>query len=229
MSDQNVDTTEPTQPTELDLLKQRCNLQGIKFHPNSKADSLKKKLADANKPIPKARTEPVHVAPLASKVVIDEDGDLSSGKDAVLARVQAQIDAKIRKVSSIDLINNEAQFVEDQLRKKATKLVRVRVTNLNTNKRDHQGEIFTTGNAVIGTVKRYVHFNAEDGWHVEQIIVDMMRERKCQIFLKGKDEKGNKIQIPKLINEFAIEVMTPLTPAEIKHLAEQQALAQNIG
>lgn len=111
-----------------------------------------------------------------------------------------------------------------RLRKEASKLVRIRVTCMNPNKKDWEGEIFTASNAVVGTFKRYVPFNADEGWHVEQIILEQLKQRQCQVFVK-KRARGVTTSEGKLIKEFAIEVLPPLTEAEIKDLAQRQAMA----
>jgi len=112
-----------------------------------------------------------------------------------------------------------------RLRKAAGRLVRVRVTCMNPNKKDWEGEIYTVSNSIAGTFKKYVPFNAEKGWHVPEIIFRHMKERKCQIFYTTKDDRGGKTRQGKIINELSIEVLPPLTLDEIHDLAQQQAMA----
>lgn len=112
-----------------------------------------------------------------------------------------------------------------RLRSEASKLVRIRVTCMNPNKKDWEGEIFTVSNSVVGTFKRYVPFNAEEGWHVEQIILNQLKQRECQIFVKKRERNGLQSSEGKLIKEFAIEVLPPLTEKELKELAQRQAMA----
>ena len=113
-----------------------------------------------------------------------------------------------------------------RLKREGLKLVRVRITCMNPTKKEWEGEIFTVSNNAVGTVKRYVPYNAEDGWHVEQILLNQLRERQCQIFTTDKDSRGNKIRKGKLIREFAIEVLEPLTEEELHDLAQRQAMAK---
>ena len=112
------------------------------------------------------------------------------------------------------------------LKREGLKLVRVRITCMNPTKKEWEGEIFTVSNNAVGTVKRYVPYNVEDGWHVEQILLNQLRERQCQIFVTDKDSRGNKIRKGKLIREFAIEVLDPLTEEELRDLAQRQAMAK---
>lgn len=113
-----------------------------------------------------------------------------------------------------------------RLKREGLKLVRVRITCMNPTKKEWEGEIFTVSNNAVGTVKRYVPYNVEDGWHVEQILLNQLRERHCQIFVSEKDSRGNKIRKGKLIREFAIEVLDPLTEEERHELAQRQAMAK---
>ena len=113
-----------------------------------------------------------------------------------------------------------------RLKREALKLVRVRITCMNPAKKEWEGEIITVANNAVGTVKRYVPFNTEDGWHVEHILLEQLRERQCQIFVTEKDSRGNKVRKGKLIREFAIEVLDPLTEEELAELAQRQAMAK---
>ena len=113
-----------------------------------------------------------------------------------------------------------------RMKREALKLVRVRITCMNPAKKEWEGEIITVANNAVGTVKRYVPFNTEDGWHVEHILLEQLRERQCQIFVSEKDSRGNKVRKGKLIREFAIEVLEPLTEEERAELAQRQAMAK---
>lgn len=115
-----------------------------------------------------------------------------------------------------------------RLRKEASLLVRIRVTCMNPDKREWSGEIFTASNSVVGTYKKYVPFNNDEGWHVPQIIVNMIKERKCQVFRNEKDINGRKVMRGKLIDEFAIDIMPSLTSEEVNELARKQAMSGSI-
>ena len=111
----------------------------------------------------------------------------------------------------------------------ASKLVRIRVTCMNPQKKEWDGEIFTVGNSAVGTFKKFVPFNADDGWHVPHIIFEALQARECQIFVTVTDSRGNAVRKGKLIKEFAIEVLPPLTKEELADLAVRQAMSGNIG
>jgi len=109
-------------------------------------------------------------------------------------------------------------------RKEASELVRIQITCMNPNKSEWEGEVFTAGNSVVGTYKRYVPFNVE--WHVERVIYNQIQQRQCQVFQTKRDERGRQVREGKLIKEFNVAVLPPLTEEELKELAQRQAMAQ---
>lgn len=102
-------------------------------------------------------------------------------------------------------------------------LVRVRVTCMDQSKANQSGIIFTVGNSKVGTIKKYVPFDVE--WHIPRLMFETMKEAKTQLFFTVKDDKGNDITKSKSVNTYAIEVLPPLTEAELKDLAQRQAMA----
>lgn len=145
-----------------------------------------------------------------------------------LSDVPPKVEAVVVPPSlSLPHIESAEEF-RGRKRKEASELVRIRLSCMNPNKKDWAGEIITTGNSVVGTFAKYVPFAAEDGWHVPRIIYEQLAERKCQIFVSTRDSKGNTTRKGKLIREFAIEILAPLSIEELKELAQRQALANAI-
>jgi hypothetical protein len=95
-------------------------------------------------------------------------------------------------------------------------------------KKEWPGQIFAVGNSNIGTFKRYVPFENEEGWHVEQIILDEIRAAQYQAFYTDKSKGGVAIRRGKLQKEFVVEVLPPLTEQERHDLAQRQAMAKSI-
>lgn len=104
-------------------------------------------------------------------------------------------------------------------------LVRIRLACMNPSKAEWEGEIFTVGNSLVGTITKYVPFNADEGWHVPQILLDTLMERQCQIFVTAKSKNGVSVRQGKLIKEFSIQVLPPLSQDELHDLAQRQAMA----
>ena len=176
---------------ELDALKARANLLGVKFHPSISLEKLREKVNAA----------------------VTSDGAATSEEEAKdPAEPKQETIGEKRK----------------RLKTEALKLVRIRLTCLNPAKKEWEGEIITVGNSLIGSVKKFVPFNADDGWHVPYVIYQQLKERQCQIFYTATDARGNKVRKGKLIKEFAIEVLPPLTKEELDELARRQAMAKAI-
>jgi len=180
---------------ELETLKARADLMGIKYHPSTGIDKLKAKI-DLQLSGSKAKENIPEVKTPVSKTT----------KDAPLTQQEfAEADFKLRKTT-------------------AGNLIRVRVTCMNPAKKEWDGEIVSVGSAKIGTYKKFVKFNTEDGWHIPFIIYEYLKERKCSVFFTEKDHLGQKVRKSKLVNEFNIEVLPSLTKEELKDLAQRQAM-----
>lgn len=126
-----------------------------------------------------------------------------------------------------------AKETENQKRKRlkneALALVRIRLTCMNPMKKEWPGEIFTTGNASVGTIKKFIPFTgADEGWHVPKMMYEQLLARQCQVFYTEKTKNGVGVRRGKLIREFAIEVLPMLTQPELDELARRQAMSQAI-
>lgn len=111
-----------------------------------------------------------------------------------------------------------------RLKREATELIRCRIVCMNPNKKDWTGEIYTVGNAVVGTIKKFVMFDVE--YHVPRMILTQLEEKQCQVFYTHTDPvTRNKSRKGKLVKEFSIELLPQLTEQELKDLAQRQAMA----
>jgi len=187
---------------ELESLKKRADQMGLKYH--HKVGLVKLKAA-VNAALAPQKDEP---APSIPKVKEDVSKPLNA------------VEAGIRNAKTIPL-KTPSNMSPKEL---ASRLVRIRVNCMNPNKTEWEGEIFTVGNKFYG-FKKYVPFNNDEGWHVPHMIYEHLKEHKCKIFYNTKDERGNKTREGKLIHEFAVELMDPLTPEEMQELAQRQAMA----
>lgn len=120
-------------------------------------------------------------------------------------------------------VESTAQIAERK-RKEATKLIRVRIKNLNPYKQDLHGEIFTVANDVIGKVSKYVPYDeAGDSYHIPNCIYKMLKSKKfLQIrTLTNPVTKEKKVE-QKWIPEFSIEELPQLTVEELQQMAFEQ-------
>ena len=189
---------QPTESSdELETLKARADMMGIKYHPATGVDKLKRK--------------------------IEMKLEGNSSEDDKEETVKS-----VSNNESVPFITHQ-EFMEQTIQSRkieANRLVRCRITCMNPNKKEWEGEIISVGSAKLGTFKKYVKFNTEDGYHIPKIIYDYLKEKKCSLFYTAKDHLGQPIRKSKSINEFNIEVLPPLTPKELKDLAQRQAMAK---
>jgi hypothetical protein len=208
------------QPSELDLLKQRANLMGISFHPNIGLPKLKAKVNAALAPSEEAAT--INAAPTA-----DPYGETVNGES--VKEIEASGRVPLRNGKPMYLTHE--QFTRERTantRKNLNRLVRVVVNCMNPNKTEWEGELMSVGSAKAGTFKKFVPFNQEEGFHIPYIIYQAMVERKYSKFYTVKGPRGEKIRKGRLVPEFNIEVLDPLTPQELKDLAQRQAMSGSI-
>lgn len=118
--------------------------------------------------------------------------------------------------------------IRKDLRDEQMKLIRLRITNMDPKKADLQGEIFTVANEYLGTVRKFIPYGevTDGGYHVPYWIYQQMLERKFQMIRTVKDQRTGSLRPEsRWMNEFALEVLPPLTQDELDRLATAQAAA----
>lgn len=181
---------------ELTLLKEQALIMGVSHSPNIGVDALKKKIAEHGNP-------PSNDPP---------EDELPVDKGA----------------KANESVTQRNQRIRNNLIKEETKLIRVRIANMNPAKASLAGEIITVGNKYIGTLRHYVPFGegSENGWHLPKMIVDELRSREFnQVRTRKHPQTGQQIVEQRLIKEYSIEVLEPLTKDELEKLARTQAAA----
>lgn len=193
------DDTETTlSQDELTSLKARADMLGVTYHPSIGLEKLRDKVAEA---------------------LAKDSGDKAPEPDADKAKAPAEVAAP-----EPETLGQRRK----RLKLESLALVRIRVTCMNPAKKEWEGEIFTVGNSAIGSVTKYVPFNADEGWHVPKIIYEQLLQRQCQVFYTERSKNGINVRKGKLIREFAIELMPSLTKDELEELARRQAASHAI-
>lgn len=182
---------------ELTALKARADVLGVQYHPSIGLDKLRAKVAAAMSDDPAAKAD-----------AEDEPSGAAGTAPAPEAPVESE-GARLRR-----------------LKQEANRLVRIRLTCMNPAKKDWEGEIITVGNSLVGTLKKFIPFAAEEGWHVPQIMLEMLQARQFQHFYTEKSKGGIGVRRGKLVREFAIEILPDLTAQELKDLGQRQAMAR---
>lgn len=146
------------------------------------------------------------------------------GLDKLREKVQEAL--TVETDGSVAVPNKRA--VENAIKAEAGKLVRVKIACLNPMKKEWPGELITASNDVVGTYSKFIPFNSDAAYHIPQIIFNVLQERVCQIFTTASLPNGEKTRKGKLIQEFNLQVLEPLTQAELAELAREQAARQSI-
>lgn len=204
---------------ELDKLKAEANELGIKFADNISAATLARRIA-THKVAAQSRTEEPKTevqAPVVESVV-----EIKAEDVVVIPQVQET------PMSIQDEIKQEVQEEAAKVevvkpltpRENALRLIRVRVTPIDTSKRDYEGEIFSAGNAFIPTVRKFVQFNVPT--HLENILYQQLIEKEYQYFVSRKRPDGSEYREGKVGKAYSVEVLPDLTKEELAELAASQ-------
>lgn len=147
----------------------------------------------------------------------------SIGEDKLREKVQAAMDDNATEEPKSAGADPSPSKDRAKIKADALALVRIRVTCMDPMKKEFQGDLFTTGNSLVGTVKRFIPFGVE--WHVPRIMLNLLKEKEYQMFSTRKDAHGVDITTSRLVKTYAIEELPPLTVTEMKELAQRQAMA----
>lgn len=117
-----------------------------------------------------------------------------------------------------------------RIRLEQTKLVRIRIQNLDPKKKELPGEIITVANDFMGTVRKFVPYGeqTDNGYHVPYCIYQFLKERKFLNIRVTKGKNGRPNIQQGWVREFSIEVLPPLTQEELTNLAQAQIAAGSL-
>lgn len=212
MSEQNE--AQALAAEELEALKEKAKLLGIQHHPSIGAEALAKKIKEHQEAAANAAQASAPTGAVLTGTVTAVNSPVAT----------ANTNAGDGQTDGTPSAETQAQLIS-RIKADAEKLIRIRLTCMNPAKKEWQGEIFTVSNRAVGTLKKFVPFNADEGWHVPKMIVDVIKARECQVFVTTKSKNGVSVRKGRLIREFAVEVLDQLTPEELADLARVQAMA----
>lgn len=161
----------------------------------------------------------ISVEKLREKIEAAQAKDEPEVKEATVNPLGEKQEAGVKKMT-----------LGQKIRAEQTRLIRVRIQNLDPKKKDLPGEIITVANEYMGTVRKFVPFGevTDNGYHIPYCIYEFLKERK---FINITTRKG-KNGLPDIrateAREFSIEVLPPLTEAELAQLAQAQIAAGSL-
>ena len=145
-----------------------------------------------------------------------------------IEKLKEKINAVLDTDTSEETIDDKEEAKRLKQMKDALKLVRVIVTPTQSAKTELHGEIFTVSNSLVGTVKKYVPFGVEAGYHIPQIIYNAIKDKKSNHFYTQRIN-GVDIRKYRSMPAYNVVVLDPLTEAELKQLADDQRARNAIG
>lgn len=191
------DTNMLSEEEQLKLLKQRADMIGVKYSNNIGLETLKERIQEK---LDGKENKPEEQAPTPPPM----QDPAEAGKPA-------------------------PKTLREKLVQENMKLVRIRITCLDPKKKEWPGEIITVANEYLGTVRKYVPFGevTDNGYHVPHCIYKYLKARKFLNIRTYKDRKNNnQIRVEQnWAQEFAIEILPPLTKEELDKLATAQSAA----
>ncbi len=229
--------------TERQELLAEAEELGLDFAKNAKTENIRKAVtaAIAEAAVDEARSktvESIDEPTLAESLNIEVSAPAVETQSEMEARLQAQFDKKLA-VKLAEVTVNVEKNVNRQsgvplfgkprvdAMRKATKLVRCIVTCRDPLKQSWEGEIISVANDVIGEQKKFVPFNLTEGYHLPQIIVNVLKSKKCTVFV-NKKINGEQVKVGKSIDAYGIEILDALTKQELDELASEQRARRSI-
>jgi len=223
--------------TERKELLEEAKALGLSFANNAKTENIQKAVVAAKEE--KASEEafveaggevaPQAVAPTEATIRAQLEAEfaekLEAEKKKIVANVELNMAQKAGDTAAGKLTIGQAKL---KARRDAMALKRVIVTCKDPSKQNWEGEILTVSNDVVGDVKKYIPYNLDEGYHVPQIILNMLKDRECTIFINKKGRDGKYVQVAKTIKAHSVEILPDLTEDELSELAAEQAARQSI-
>lgn len=158
---------------------------------------------------------------------------ISSSPNASLETLRNKFKEACSENTSSNVETNSVEptvNIAERVRKEATKLIRVRIRNVNPYKQGLHGEIYTVANEVIGKVSKYIPYDeAGDSYHIPNCIYKMLLTKQYVSFKETKNPITGKVVVETVwFPEFSIEVLPQLTPEELADLAEKQEAVRKL-
>ncbi len=155
---------------------------------------------------------------------------------ALIRAKQDEMDVAARQANpaafdeAVETSEGRTPSLREYLKTEALKLVRVRISCMNPQLAKMGSVIITTGNEYTGTVRKVVFFGekTENGYHIPQIILNVLQRRKFQQVVEERNHKGHLVPRARWMKEFNIEILPPLTQKELNALKDRQLATNSI-
>ena len=207
--DDEFNVQDVPQKDRLTTLKERATQMGISFSPNIGEETLAKRIEEFL-----AGNGNNENAEQASTT----EPEPESTTEQASTTNAAPAPAPERKLTPAE----EKAAIRAKARKEALKLVRVIVTPMDPLRTQLDGQIFTAGNSVVGSIAKYVDFNNPAGYMVPQIILNAIRALEYVHHYTVKDARGRDVNRHRMVKAFTITELPPLTREEFDDIRRMQ-------
>ena len=213
---------------EQKALREEAKELGLKFMGRPKAEKMRVLLeehkARMNAPTPEA---PERLPEAPQQSVQAEPVPMVQTDAEVAVEPAAEVSVQLMPGEKLYYTEEEYKEREAQENKRnCGRLVRCRITCMNPNKKNWTGEIVSVGSSRVGTFKKMIPLDSDEPYHIPKIIFDHLKERKCAIRHTRKTPDGREHVDVKMVNEFSLDVLPPLTVTELEDLRKRQAMAK---
>lgn len=152
------------------------------------------------------------------------------GIDALKQKIEDKLAGSKTSEAAVETGEETHAQIRQRMQMEEMKLVRLRIANLNPDKKDLHGEIFTVANKFLGTVRKFIPYGeaTDNGYHVPYVLYKQLKDRKF-LQIRVVQQPGGQTEVQqKWVPEFALEILEPLTQEELNRLANKQAAAAGI-
>ena len=217
-------------------LLEEAKALGLTFAANAKTENIKKAVEQAKGEAAEEQafidaggadtrvTAPTE-AEIRAQLEIEFAEKLEAEKQKMTANMEVNMALKNDQAAEGRMTIGQAKL---KARRDALKLVRVIITCKDPMKSNWEGEIISVANDVIGDIKKYVPFDVAEGWHIPQMIINVLESKECTVFRQKRGKDGKNVSDTKQIKAYSIEYLEPLTTEEMNELARDQVARQAI-
>ena len=159
------------------------------------------------------------------------------GLETLRERVRAKQDGESEPETEEDVeeamsIAARKNLTRKEIIQENTRLIRVRISNLNPAKRNWPGEVLVVGNAYMGTIRKYIPYGeaTDNGYHIPNALYKNIVNRKFNQITTSRDPRtGANVVRNRMVREFSIEILPPLTQEQLDKLAQDQRNTGRLG
>jgi hypothetical protein len=184
--------------SELEVLKEMATMMGINFSNNIGVESLKQRIEE-------------------KRASLNAQSNTEDQTDTTQVNPLAHADPSV--------VSEKPLSLRQYMMQEQTRLVRLRITNMDPKKADLQGEILTVANEYLGTIRKFVPFGeaTDNGYHVPYCLYELLKNREF-LQIKTFKKPGGRIETKtQYVREFALEILPDLTEKELAQLKTTQA------